>query len=523
MCGPCLKKFGAEAKCELRLTAAQELAALQAQVASLGGQVGEIQARGSQTDARAPTEEAQSQWYSRDPPQQSDRTVATARTDSGPAKRARETRPDAPSPVVMERSSAASDSYIGHDRSARPFNYPSPHTEMSTHRSPNLDVEQHAEEVDGMVGSTSCGGMDDEPYFGSSSAGGFVRQVRRAIDGPGESTRMSQSSDVLPHFVKPKSTPGGIGSITSADGGTRYSSITDTLLQLYWRIVHPLYPFLAREETQETYQSLRNGTPLQDSLKAVVCQLDVIFALSCQLDERLEPPQRLALSEEYIATAKQVLNADLWEQASLTSVQNFLLLSQYLQSTNRPYQCWMAVGQAIRMAQNLGLHLSSTTERIVSPRKQQLWRKVWYGCILMDRMVAMTYGRPVMISVEAAASVPMPIALDDEFIATDPRLGTFRREKGPMLIDFFIQTTLLYEIMGKILTWFYSKEDSGQGAMEASESSTNFPTVASTSSLLELDQALWQWIANLPDHLRVSENSQEAEVFQRQANILHSR
>lgn len=43
-------------------------------------------------------------------------------------------------------------------------------------------------------------------------------------------------------------------------------------------------------------------------------------------------------------------------------------------------------------AQSLGLHLEETLLRLQSIREQELVKKVWSGCVLMDRAVCMTLG-----------------------------------------------------------------------------------------------------------------------------------
>jgi hypothetical protein len=73
------------------------------------------------------------------------------------------------------------------------------------------------------------------------------------------------------------------------------------------------------------------------------------------------------------------------------------------------HQCWMVIGLAVRTAQSLGLHLPETSAQISSPRRQQMTRRFWYGCVLMDTTL-MTYGRPTMVKSHAATVVPLPLA-----------------------------------------------------------------------------------------------------------------
>jgi len=60
----------------------------------------------------------------------------------------------------------------------------------------------------------------------------------------------------------------------------------------------------------------------------------------------------------------------------LAHVQCFALLSSFLVSLNRLPQAWLFVGQAVRTAQDLGLHRSSRP-LAMSPVDKETRRKVW--------------------------------------------------------------------------------------------------------------------------------------------------
>lgn len=60
----------------------------------------------------------------------------------------------------------------------------------------------------------------------------------------------------------------------------------------------------------------------------------------------------------------------------LAHVQCFALLSSFLASLNRLPQAWLLVGQAVRTAQDLGLHRSSRP-LAMSPADKETRRKVW--------------------------------------------------------------------------------------------------------------------------------------------------
>jgi len=66
-------------------------------------------------------------------------------------------------------------------------------------------------------------------------------------------------------------------------------------------------------------------------------------------------------------------------------------MGYYLQSTERFSKCWNITGLAIRMAQNMGMQLSSHNARrrgLLTTCPSQLGSEMrvraWYGCILLD-------------------------------------------------------------------------------------------------------------------------------------------
>lgn len=216
-----------------------------------------------------------------------------------------------------------------------------------------------------------------QQYFGSSSAGSFTRQIKAAMDArfgvppdkpmpPSTSHRQGRKAGCLEYTLPPRRT-------------------ADRLVGVYWLYADPLYPFLDRKKWEDTYESIFTGTPITSDERIFVATLNAIFALSTQLVESLESDQRDSTSDAYFHKAQELLDLNLWDPRSLELVQCLLLMSQYLQSSSCPHQTWMVVGAAVRTAQSLGLHLPETSAEVEDGRERELWRRVWYGCVLMDR------------------------------------------------------------------------------------------------------------------------------------------
>jgi hypothetical protein len=377
------------------------------------------------------------------------------------------------------------------------------------------------------VVSAMMGAVLDEPqsqgFFGGSSAGSFIKQVRKAIDNKIESPQGVEPSNSILDQIQL--------SMLIPDGKSRQKSnlnyvlpprqVADSLIALYWKIVYPLYPYVDRFEIETAYQSLWTGHYDEPMF---LCMLNIIFALSCQLSDTIKPEQREASADVFFVRARETLNFNVWQAGSVQSVQAFLLLAQYLQSTNEPHQCWIVIGLAIRTAQSLGLHLPETSEGVSSPRNRELLRKVWHGCVLMDRFLSMTYGRPAMIGKRSAAAVPLPAAIDEHYLSGDPNRRDSQPEDSPSILDFFIQSLGLYRILNEILLNVYAADP--QTGANIDQWECLFPRQYDeqrSCSFLDLDRALTLWERGLPPHLKDSNYAKSSKVHSRQAVVLRQR
>jgi hypothetical protein len=227
-------------------------------------------------------------------------------------------------------------------------------------------------------------GTSTREYFGSSSAGSFTAQIKRAIDAKlGKSNHNALPNSTSSRFAVPAD-PAAVFAATDANRVLPTRRQADHLMNLYWKYVDPLYPFFDRPTWEKQYSGIFNGDTIDIDERTFIATMNIIFALATQLQEQLTPEQREQMSSIFFLRAKELLPLNTWEPGSIELVQYLLLASQYLQSTDHPHETWMVVGSAIRIAQGLGLHLDLTSAD-QSPSERDLLRRIWYGCVLMDR------------------------------------------------------------------------------------------------------------------------------------------
>jgi hypothetical protein len=162
------------------------------------------------------------------------------------------------------------------------------------------------------------------------------------------------------------------------------------LIEIYWRHIQPLEPFLDRERFFHSYQALFAGSLFNEDKRIFVSTLNTIFAIATQLQGYLPREKREEASKTYFNQAWTLLRPEsiIWEPGSLELVQCLLLMGRYLQCTNNPHQTWMAVGSAVRIAQSLGLHLSDAASSSPAARDSRLRLHLWKCCVFMDRFVS---------------------------------------------------------------------------------------------------------------------------------------
>lgn len=229
-------------------------------------------------------------------------------------------------------------------------------------------------------------GRATQGFFGSSSAAGFMRQIQTAVD---QRVSSPDRRSPGPTIALRSDLSSGRGAVPRGppDYALPPRRTADSLMDVYWNYVFPLYPFVDSAQMKVHYAQIwEGGTSLHDESMRM-CTFNVIFALASQLADFIPPEEREGAADAFFARAKDLLHFNLWDTGSAGLIQCLLLMAQYLQSTDSAHQCWIVTGLAIRNAQSLGLHLAGTIVRLRGLHEQQLARKLWHGCVLMDRFV----------------------------------------------------------------------------------------------------------------------------------------
>jgi hypothetical protein len=225
---------------------------------------------------------------------------------------------------------------------------------------------------------------------GTSSTASFMKQIRDAVSAklsiPAEVASRGASNNVGPFHSSSKDPNSWfLPRLVAEHCVLPARNSADRMLDVYWEQVHILYPFIHRQQFLQAYENLWNSNGPKVDNRMVYCILNVIFAICCQVTKKQRIEEQEASADVFFQRGLQLLQIDMIGAGSLSLIQALLLVSQYLQSSEWPHRCWAAVGLAVRVAQGLGLHLPETTARIKIQRDRELARRLWHGCVFMDR------------------------------------------------------------------------------------------------------------------------------------------
>ncbi|CZS96849.1 uncharacterized protein RAG0_06023 [Rhynchosporium agropyri] len=389
----------------------------------------------------------------------------------------------------------------------------------------------------GAAASTSAQGESNQDnFYGTSSAISLFHQVQSHINQNGSNSATDQawksnqrrksgacySQQNLEHD----------SDISAENLSLPPRALADQLLKQYWQRVHCLFPIIHRKSFEARYRQLweaenhmpREGPWLNVGLGSSFCPtsifhsaLNAMFALGCNFSD-LSSAKRSNLTQTFSKRSLDILSSRFLDSGSLALVQALLIVAQYLQSTDLPTRCWNVVGLAIRMAQGLGLYVDPSSTRS-SHLENEMRRRTWHGCLMLDVLTGMTLGRPITVS--RVNEYPLPLAVDDEFL--EAQNSTAAPGTTFSVNEFFVQVLKLYIIMGEILEQVYGPWDhahvNGQNGRDRLK-------ISVTHKIIDLECVLSDYELSIPKKLHWDQGGLEVgdpDELMRQRNVLHTR
>jgi Fungal specific transcription factor domain/Fungal Zn(2)-Cys(6) binuclear cluster domain len=354
---------------------------------------------------------------------------------------------------------------------------------------------------------------EDFGFFGPSSNIAFTRHISQAV------ARVTQSRQTW-------ATPGTEESLKFAGRMTRHSgpaspvrrpqgteraketavniyfvpteAETRSLINLYFVYIGSLYPYLHEATFIETYEEMKRNN-FRKVRRTWFGLFNMVLALATSVPHRsdITVDQRTERANHFYQRALSLCKEQMMRGTNLEIVQFLLLVGQYLQGTRQSLETWTVHGLAVKAALQLGLHSDDEAIKRFPPLEREIRKRTWYGCILLDKTLSMTFGRPPTIH-EDYVRVDLP-ACYPESLPVDT--GTNPSEL--VSLECFNATIKLYKIMSQSIKLLYG------GNVGSNAQSDVFSNIA---QLFSLEQQLAEWKGSLPPSLVLRE-SQDLSRF----------
>ncbi|KUL87719.1 hypothetical protein ZTR_05827 [Talaromyces verruculosus] len=347
---------------------------------------------------------------------------------------------------------------------------------------------------------------EDRAYFGASSNIAFTSDLSRTLK------RMSRSGNwaspgyqqtTLPDFhiarvSRPSSPmPRAAQWLTDAHQGTASTSSifylppdqeTSALIDQYFANTGLLFPYLHEETFRETYAQLKHDNAA--TRRTWLGVLNMVLAMATHTSVlQMGQAERQRQSEAFYRRANGLCAEHVMNGASVEIVQFLLLVSQYMQGTRSSIQTWATHGLAVKVAFQLGLHSAEASKRF-SAVEREIRKRTWFGCIVLDRSLSMTFGRPASIP-EHYCRLELPVYFDT--IESRER-QIEARQRCRYSTDFFNATIRLYSILGKAIDLLYD------GNLGSEDKIPNYELI---TRVLRMRHLLEEWTEQLPKHMGI--------------------
>ncbi|KAH8689695.1 fungal-specific transcription factor domain-containing protein [Talaromyces proteolyticus] len=363
------------------------------------------------------------------------------------------------------------DSYRRHGSTAD--SEKSSHAKLSSHVvNPNENEMGEVDNSEGSIDGMAAISFQDEPdsgFFGPSSNIAFMRHISQAI------TRAThRNPSLLP--VSPINRQGNAMMSTSRSHpppdsanktGNRGINIyalpsehqSWELIENYFSKTGQLLPFIHEQSFCETYFQMKRND-FTKVRRTWLGLLNIVFAIAMSLynDSDIPAQKRIDQSDIFYQRANALCDRESRRNTSLEMVQYLLILGQYLQGTQKSVQAWTTHGLAITAAFQLGIH-SPEANKGFPPLEYEIRKRTWFGCVLLDRTLSMTFGRPCIVP-QSYVRLEMPLhGMQMLGRTTQPEIRAHRDA------CFFTAAIQLYVVMYNVIDTCYGQNlglDTGQ-------------------------------------------------------------
>lgn len=154
--------------------------------------------------------------------------------------------------------------------------------------------------------------------------------------------------------------------------------------------------FFLNSIVDEVYKNPQTSSPKK------LCQLHLVLAIGLIYSHSFKEPNPLVKNyndhQSHFDSAMSLFQNIIDYDGNLWMVETYILMSFYFQLTNRRNAAWLNLGQAIRIAESLGLNRKKANDPYKDKNYSNHRRKLWRSLYILDRLCSINLGRPLGIS-----------------------------------------------------------------------------------------------------------------------------
>ncbi|KUM58497.1 hypothetical protein ACN42_g8656 [Penicillium freii] len=184
--------------------------------------------------------------------------------------------------------------------------------------------------------------------------------------------------------------------------------LADHLLAQYFGCMHSVLPVLHWPTFITEYEKVyRSGSLLGASTEWAAVLFGVFACGAIHTNEA----NREEEGKKYVRTSCGII--DVWhDNFNLDRARAALLASIFLYEVNSKSASWVWIASAVRVAQEIGLHIDSGPWPAV---EGEMRKRVWWGLYAWDRLLALEMGKPVLIN-DQDCDIDLPCPVDEQYI-----------------------------------------------------------------------------------------------------------
>lgn len=273
------------------------------------------------------------------------------------------------------------------------------------------------------------------------------------------------------------------------------SELANQLQEEYFRSRWPALPFLHRP----TFMDVHFQAVMQLQRGATPASLFLFFAVMSlgAIDARRKDPSLGDIHLLYFATALHHYLDGLMRTDDVETVQGLLLIATIAISEAQSINAWLATGQAVRSAVDLGLH-RPTEQNNSSHLRTEMRKRVFWSAYALDCNISIALGRPCAIR-DMDINLDLPLCLDDQDLLASVPSAKPLSTAGQADMSTFIHVIRMRTLQSHIRDTFYP-------AKVVPKSDTCIKDIRDS-----IRTSLEDWIASAP---RYSRSDGEISTFQ---------